>query len=105
MQLKVNNNVVFELSEIEQRIIQHDVHKDDFIEDMQRRCLFAPSSKLNDCRKRLEAQWLPILAARYDAIPTDKNALAELIFSQEDYKCRATRDAEVERQKKKEETK
>ena len=42
---------------------------------------------------QLKTTWDPILATRVQSIPTDPDAYAQLIFSQPDYKDRATRDA------------
>jgi len=54
--------------------------------------------KYNACFNRLKREWEPKLLARgITTIPTDKDAFAELVFTQEDYKDKASRDAEVKK--------
>lgn len=50
-----------------------------------------------ECLKRMKHKWEQKLAARgIKSLPTDSDEFAQLVFSQEDYKDRATRDAESE---------
>jgi len=52
--------------------------------------------KYNRCFERLKKEWVPKLAARgVTSIPTDKDAFAQLVFSQKDYKDRSAREAEA----------
>jgi len=63
-------------------------------ENFEGRVAFILTHKYDMCYKRLLLKWLPILEIRgYEELPIDKDELAELIFSQPDYKDREARDA------------
>ncbi len=95
MKISVNEQELFTLSEVQRKVICNDIHEDEFEEDMKRRLNWVLMHKYEQCFKRLKEEWEPILAQRVDAVPTNPEALAQLIFAQEDYKCRKQRDAEV----------
>lgn len=56
----------------------------------------AIDGKVNNCKKRMIAEWHPKLTADPDVetIPADDDKLIEVIISRDDYKTRAKRDAE-----------
>lgn len=87
-----NSQELFALSEIQCKVICNDIHEDEFDADMKRRLQYILIHKYEQCFKRLKAEWEPKLAQRMDSMPTDADKLAELIFSQEDYKCRKQRE-------------
>lgn len=63
---------------------------------MKRRLQYILMHKYERCFERLKKEWEPKLAANGVAsIPTNPDALAELIFAQPNYKCRKTREAEA----------
>lgn len=93
MKISVNEQELFSLSEVQCKVICNDIHQDEFEADMKRRLQYILMHKYEQCFKRLKEEWEPILAQRVDAVPTDANKLAELIFSQPDYKCRKAREA------------
>ena len=62
------------------------------IGDMKRRLKYILMHKYEECFKRLKSEWEPKLIENgIKMIPTDPNELAELIFSQENYKDRSSR--------------
>lgn len=97
-------NKSFELSEQHLKIWRHSLSKsfkgkdEDFNKEeekvLEQRASWILSHKYERCMERLKNAWLPKLAERFDSIPADEDALAELIFSQPDYKDRSTRDLE-----------
>jgi hypothetical protein len=86
---------LFELNEIQKKVICNDINSDIFDEDMKRRLFYIINHKYERCFARLKAEWEPKLAAKgVKAIPTDKDEFAQLVFSQPEYKCRKMRDDE-----------
>ena len=93
MKISVDDVELFSLSAVQQQVIQDNISSDDFDADMKRRLQWVLTHKYDECFKSLMAEWLPILAARYPQVPTDKDAFAKLVFSQPDYLDRKARDA------------
>lgn len=94
MKLKVNEEEILELNEVQKKVICNDIHEDEFEADMKRRLQYILMHKYEQCFKRLKAEWDEKLALRVDAVPTNPDAYAQLVFSQPDYKCRKVREAE-----------
>lgn len=92
MQVKVNDEVIFELSDIQKKVICHDIHEDDFDEDMKRRIKYIVMHKYERCLARLKAEFSERLAADYGSIPSNDENLARLIFDRPDYLCRKKRE-------------
>ena len=86
MKFFVDNKEVLELNETHQKIIQDVINPDIFVADMERRVNYIVSHKLENCYDSLIKRWLPTLRERFDSLPTNKDALAELVFAQNDYK-------------------
>lgn len=95
MKVSVDGQEIFSLSETQKKVIKNDIHSDIFEDDMRRRLKWVlVDEKYRKCFERLKAEWDPKLANRMSSIPTDPDALAELIFSQPDYKNRSQREFE-----------
>lgn len=94
MKIKVDEQELFELSETQKKVIRNDIPDEVFEDDMKRRLHYILMHKYERCLERLKAEWLPKLKERIEAIPTNEDSLAELIFTQSDYKSRTRRDAE-----------
>lgn len=96
MKISVDDQEVFTLSEIEKKIIKNDIHAEKFEQDMRRRVgwwLF--DEKVNRCFDRMKKEWEPKLKERgLASIPTARDAFAELVFSQPDYKDRTQRETQ-----------
>lgn len=96
MKISVDGVDLFELSEIQKSVIKNDINSAVFDEDTKRRLEYILMHKYECCFKRLREEWDEKLAANgVDMIPTDPDAYATLVFSQPNYKDRATRDAEA----------
>lgn len=94
MKFFVNSKQVYELSPTQQKVIQDNIKSDVFAFDMERRVEYIISHKYDMCYDDLIKRWLPKLRERYDSLPTSKDALAELVFAQPDYK--ASWDVEIQ---------
>lgn len=57
----------------------------------------AVDGKINSCRKRMIAEWQPILFNDPDvtSIPATQDEFIAVVVAREDYKNRAERDAEI----------
>jgi len=92
MKISVNDQELFALSDVQRKVICNDIHEDEFDADMKRRLQYILIHKYEQCFKRLKEEWEPKLAQRVEAVPTNADALAQLIFAQSDYKCRKQRE-------------
>ena len=94
MKISVDNKELFALSETQKKVIKHHIHDEVFEEDMKRRLQYILMHKYEQCFKDLKKEWEPKLAEKGVAmIPTNPDALAELIFSQPEYKNRSQRES------------
>jgi hypothetical protein len=95
MKVSVNGQDLFELSDIQKKVICNDIHEDIFDEDMKRRLEWIIMDKYENCFRRLKAEWDVKLAENgIKALPVDKDEYCRLVFEQPNYKCRKTRDLE-----------
>lgn len=94
MKIQVNNVDLFELNEIQKKVIQDYVSSDIFEQDMKRRIFWVIDEIYKESFKRLKTEWEPKLAAKgVESLPTDKDAFASLVFSQPEYMDRKAKDA------------
>ena len=101
MKVKVDNQDLFELTDIQKKVIKNDIASEIFEEDMKRRLFYIINHKYNRCFERLKKEWEPKLAAKgLESIPTDKDAFAELVFSQPEYEDRSAREAKAKLKEK-----
>lgn len=102
MKISVDGNDCFELTETQCKVIQNDIHADEFESDMKRRLQYILMHKYERCFERLKAEWCnssPGQPCKLEkngvkTIPTNPDELAEAIFSQPDYKSRKARELE-----------
>lgn len=94
MKISIDDQELFTLSETQKKVIKNDIHEEIFDEDMKRRIKWVLlDQKYQRCFERLKNEWEPKLkAAGIKMIPTDPDELAELIFSQPEYRNRSQRD-------------
>ncbi len=97
MKISVDGKELFELSDIQKKVIQDNIPSDIFEEDMKRRLQWVLMHKYQECFKQMKGYWESKLQNVVDSIPTDPDKLAELIFSQPDYQCRKMRDQTAEK--------
>lgn len=96
MKISVDGKDLFELNEMQCKVICNDIPEDIFEEDMKRRLQYILMHKYERCLERLKAEWMPKLAGRVDAVPTNDEKFAELVFAQSDYLCRQKRDSNIQ---------
>lgn len=85
MKFYVDDDLVFELSNTQKKVIMNDINSDEFLDDMKRRIKWVIQHKLENCQERLHKEWLPVLSKIMDSVPTNKDVLSELIFLQDTY--------------------
>jgi hypothetical protein len=87
MKIKVNEQEIFELTEIQKQVIKNDIDEDIFDDDMKRRLRWVLEHKYERCFERLKREWEPKLTAKgMTSIPTNKDSFAQLVFQQAEYK-------------------
>lgn len=95
MEIKVDDVSVFTLTDTQKSVLQDEISSVIFEDDMKRRLEWILKHKYEQCYKKLRAHWEPIfIAEEVESLPTDPDAFAALVFAHDDYKDRATRDAE-----------
>lgn len=95
MKVSVNDQMLFELSDMQKKVICNDIHSEILDDDLKRRLHYVINHKYNRCFKRLKDEWEPKLAkAGVKAIPTDPDEFAALVFAQPDYKDRSQREGQ-----------
>jgi hypothetical protein len=95
MKIHVNDEQLFELSDIQKKIIMTDIHADEFEQDMKRRLKHALHDKLAACYRRLRQEWEPkLIAEGVESLPTNEEKFAALVMEHKDYRCRKMRDEE-----------
>lgn len=92
MKFYVDEELVFELSDTQKKVIMNDINSDEFVDDMKRRVKWVIENKLENCQERLHKEWLPLLSKSLDSLPTNKDAISEIIFLQSEYYDRKSRD-------------
>jgi len=94
MKISVNDKELFTLSDVQELVIQNDIHSEIFEDDMKRRLEWVLMHKYEECFKRLKAEWDAKLAANgIKMIPTDQDEYAKVVFSQPNYADKAKRMA------------
>ena len=94
MKFSIDNQLALELNETKQKVIKHNIPDELFLQDMARRVHWIIMTKYGESLKDLKEEWLPKLKeAGHAMIPTDDDALAELIFQHPEYKSRSQRDS------------
>jgi len=96
MKVSVDNNEIFTVSEHNKTVLKDSIFRDK-LDDTLKSALFSIiNCKYNACFARLKKEWEPKLLARgITTIPTDKDAFAQLVFEQPDYKDRSAKDLEA----------
>ncbi len=95
MKISVNDVELFTLTETQKRVIQNDISKDVFEEDMKRRLKYILMQKYDQSCARLKKEWEPkLVKAGAKSLPTDMDTFANLVFSRPEYKDRSARDLE-----------
>ncbi len=97
MKISVNDKELFTLTDMQKRVMAHVIPDDIFEEDMKRRLQWILTHKYEHTMDLLRKEWEPKLReAGVAMIPTDNDRLANLIFSQPDYRNRSERDSQAQ---------
>lgn len=95
MKISVDGQQLFELSEIQKKVIKNDINEDIFEDDMKRRLHYILTHKYERCFERLKNEWdIKLKENGVKLVPTDPDEYAQLVFSQPNYKDRKARDAQ-----------
>ena len=93
MKFKIDDKDIFELTDTQKKVLRDEIYDELFDEDMEHRIQQLIMMKYTTCFNKLKTDWLPKLKAKgVKMIPTADDELAELIFSQKDYKNRSQRE-------------
>lgn len=92
MLIKIDDVVLRELTEEEKRILYHDMVPADLDYEIARRIIWVIDEKLKGSRQRILAEYLPILKAINDLLPTDEDVLVTMILALPEYKDRQARE-------------
>ena len=94
MKISVNDVELYTISETQLNVIKDYVSADIIDADLKRRLFWVLNHLYDQAFIGLKKEWEPKLAANgIESIPTNKDAFAQLVFSQPDYLDRAARDA------------
>lgn len=96
MKITVDGVDLYELTDIQSKVIQHEISTDLFDADMKRRLHWVLTHKYEVCFENFKKEWDPKLKANgVEMIPTDPDKYAQLVFSQPNYMDRKARDADA----------
>lgn len=96
MKVMINDEVLFELSDLKKRVICNDILSEVIEDDLKRRIAYIIGHKYERCMDRLKKEWVPKLkAAGVESIPLNDDAFARMVFARPDYKDRSTREKEA----------
>lgn len=91
MKISVNDELLFDFSEMKKKVIENDIPSEMLENDLKRRMHYILNHKYERCLERLKKEWEPKLKQRYASLPTNESELCTLIFSQPDYMKRSER--------------
>ena len=92
MKVTVDGVEILHLEPVHEDIIKHEIPSEIFEEDMIRRLKWVVMRKYEQCFNKMKEEWDPKLeAAGVESIPVDKDAYAQLVFAQADYKAKDAR--------------
>lgn len=98
-----NNELVKEILPWERKVLENDLLSETLEDDMKRRLKWIWEHKIEQCFRRLEAHWVPILRKdpAITSIPTSPEEFVNLIVSRPDYINRSQHDKEFQESLKK----
>ena len=92
MKVDVDNKLLFEITVTQRKVIEWDIATEFFEEDMKRRLQYTFMHKYDQCLNRMIQEWMPVLRERFAQLPTNYEALANIIFQQPDYKDKSKKE-------------
>lgn len=95
MRLFLDSEEVLEITDLDKKILESDVNTallNDFIKHL---TTYFVTNKINACKQTLLTDYAQDLKDTHQSLPTNDNAICELIFALPSYKDRAQKDAEM----------
>lgn len=91
MIVKIDEEVIFEIDDLMLKLLADDL--EDPISEIKRRLRWVIEHKCDQCFKRLEQKWMPVLREDpfVDSIPKSKSKFCDLVFSHRNYVCKSER--------------
>jgi len=97
MEIKLDDEVILKLSEVEIKTLMNDISSDELKEDIARRLKYIVMHKHDECLKRLKEQWIPkFKELGKDSIPLDDKMFCEEVFACSSYECKKIRSMNKE---------
>lgn len=94
MKIQVNGKDLFEVSDIQKKVLAYEISTDKLEDDLKRRLHWVLMHKYEQCFKRLKKEWDSKLAANgVKLVPTDPDEYAALVVSQPNYQDASARNA------------
>jgi DNA-binding transcriptional regulator PaaX len=94
MQIKLNDEIIFELSEREAQILLHDILPDNLLAEIKRRICWVLETKIQACKHRIIQEYEPVLKQTEEFIPTNEEVLLRTMMSHPSYKDKLAREPE-----------
>lgn len=93
MKISVNDVELFTLSENQKKVLSYDISSEVLDSDLKRRLQWILMHKHEKVMHQLKKDWVPKLIERgLTAVPVNDEELSKLIFAQEDYVDRLSKD-------------
>jgi len=93
MKISVDDKEVFVLSETQKNVLKNEIPSAKLDEDLKRRLHWVLDHKYQRAFVKMKKEWDKKLELNgVESIPVDKDAYAQLVFSQPNYKDRDARD-------------
>lgn len=91
MKFLVDNEVVFELSDQQLKVLESAISSDVLREDLKRRVKWVIEHKLENVSKELIESWKPKLESENTSLPVSKESLLEMVLTNPEYKDAKTK--------------
>lgn len=96
MKFSVNDKVVFELSDIQEKVLKDNIFSEELEKTMGERVKWVIEKKYEASFKHLKDEWMhKLYKSGVESVPLNDEKFAELVFSQPDYKARSQRDKKL----------
>ena len=96
MKVSVNDVELFTLSDIQKKVLENEIPSAKLDEDLKRRLHWVLDHKYQRAFIKMKQEWDVKLAENgVESIPVDRDAYAQLVFDQTNYKDRDARDLEI----------
>ena len=96
LEVKLNDEIVYTLSDLEENILKHSINSDNLVEDIKRRLKFIIENKVDRTYSRMKEEWIPILEKDEFVIqvPIKRAPFVNMIRLRQDYKDKKQKESE-----------